>query len=147
MRGKRIAVFAACAAMALPFVAHGQTMRVWKDGVQLYSVDVNDVDSMSFMTGEDRARAMVPDLYANIRWHFGYEWAHGITLYGTDEFTNAADLTSEPWNTYDERLSAEDCTRDRGAANANCPAVSELWNVMYYGISAANTLIVHAKYI
>ena len=30
-------------------------------------------------------------LYANIRWHFGYEWAYGITLYGCDEFTNGAD--------------------------------------------------------
>ena len=26
-------------------------------------------------------------LYGNIRWHFGYEWAYGVTLYGTDEFT------------------------------------------------------------
>ena len=40
-------------------------------------------------------------LYGNIRWHFGYEWAYGITLYGTDEFTNGSDLTAEPWNTYD----------------------------------------------
>ena len=24
-------------------------------------------------------------LYGNIRWHFGYEWAYGITLYGTDD--------------------------------------------------------------
>ena len=45
-------------------------------------------------------------LYGNIRWHFGYEWAYGITLYGTDEFTNGADLTAEPWNTYDSRLSS-----------------------------------------
>ena len=38
-------------------------------------------------------------LYGNIRWHFGYEWAYGITLYGTDEFTNGSDLTAEPRNT------------------------------------------------
>lgn len=61
-------------------------------------------------------------LYGNIRWHFGYEWAYGITLYGTDEFTNGSDLTAEPWNTYDSRLNPLDCTKANGAANNNCPA-------------------------
>lgn len=59
-------------------------------------------------------------LYGNIRWHFGYEWAYGITLYGTDEFTNGSDLTAEPWNTYDSRLNPLDCTKANGAANNNC---------------------------
>ncbi|MDH6313157.1 hypothetical protein M2137_001944 [Parabacteroides sp. PFB2-10] len=80
-------------------------------------------------------------LYGNIRWHFGYEWAYGITLYGTDEFTSAADLTAEPWNSYDNRLQPLDCTKALGAANNNCPPVSALWNQMYYGISTANTII------
>ena len=35
----------------------------------------------------DGALAMAAGLYGNIRWHFGYEWAYGITLYGADEFT------------------------------------------------------------
>ena len=83
-------------------------------------------------------------LYANIRWHFGYEWAYGITLYGTDEFTNGADLTAEPWNTYDSRLQSMDCTQANGAANKNCPPVSGLWDQMYYGISTANTIITYA---
>lgn len=91
-------------------------------------------------TGEG-ALAMAAGLYGNIRWHFGYEWAYGITLYGTDEFTNGADLTSEPWNTYDTRLNPLDCTTANGAANANCPGVSGLWDQMYYGISTANLLI------
>ena len=60
-------------------------------------------------------------LYGNIRWHFGYEWAYGITLYGTDEFTNGSDLTAEPWNTYDSRLNPLNCTKANGAANDNCP--------------------------
>ena len=62
-------------------------------------------------------------LYGNIRWHFGYEWAYGITLYGTDEFTNGSDLTAEPWNTYDSRLNPLNCTKANGAANNNCPGV------------------------
>lgn len=83
-------------------------------------------------------------LYANIRWHFGYEWAYGITLYGADEFTMGADNTSEPWNTYDSRLNPMDCTPDNGAPNKNCPPVSGLWNQMYYGISSANLVIASA---
>ena len=83
-------------------------------------------------------------LYGNIRWHFGYEWAYGITLYGTDEFTNGADLTAEPWNTYDSRLSSLNCEPANGAANKNCPPVSGLWDQMYYGISSANLVIASA---
>ena len=95
---------------------------------------------------EDEAGAlkMAAGLYGNIRWHFGYEWAYGITLYGCDEFTNGADLTSEPWNTYDSRLNPQDCTPALGAANNNCPAVSALWDEMYYGISTANLVIAKA---
>lgn len=93
----------------------------------------------------DGAISMAAGLYANIRWHFGYEWAYGITLYGCDEFTNGADLTSEPWNTYDNRLNPLDCTKANGAANNNCPPVSGLWNQMYYGISTANLVIDKAQ--
>ncbi|NDW11447.1 RagB/SusD family nutrient uptake outer membrane protein [Bacteroides sp. 214] len=83
-------------------------------------------------------------LYGNIRWHFGYEWAYGITLYGTDEFTNGSDLTAEPWNVYDNRLGAMDCTPATGAANKNCPPVSGLWDQMYFGIATANQIITYA---
>lgn len=93
------------------------------------------------LNSEDGALKMAAGLYANLRWHFGYEWAYGITLYGCDEFTNGADLTSECWNTYDSRLNPLDCTVALGAANNNCPAVSALWNEMYYGISTANLVI------
>lgn len=91
-------------------------------------------------TGEG-ALSIAAGLYGNIRWHFGFEWAYGITLYGTDEFTNGADLTSEPWNTYDNRLNPLDCSTANGAANGNCPGVSALWDEMYYGISTANLVI------
>ena len=92
---------------------------------------------------EDEAGAlqMLAGLYGNIRWHFGYEWAYGINLYGCDEFTNGADLTSECWNTYDSRLNPQDLTPALGAANKNCPAVSALWDQMYYGISTANLVL------
>lgn len=80
-------------------------------------------------------------LYGNIRWHFGYEWAYGITLYGTDEFTMGGDNTSWIWNTYDPALNPANYTTALGAPNGNCPGVSALWDEMYYGIASANTII------
>ncbi|RXG12861.1 putative outer membrane starch-binding protein [Leeuwenhoekiella aestuarii] len=86
-------------------------------------------------------------LYGNIRWHFGYEWAYGITLYGTDEFTNANDLTNEMWNTYDNRLGPVGATTETGAANKNATSPAALWDQMYYGISSANIIIANAEII
>ena len=103
--------------------------------------DAGHMYSDALLEEEAGALKMAAGLYGNIRWHFGYEWAYGITLYGCDEFTNGADLTSEPWNTYDNRLNPQDCTPALGAANKNCPAVSALWDQMYYGISTANLII------
>ncbi|TRZ45059.1 RagB/SusD family nutrient uptake outer membrane protein [Robertkochia solimangrovi] len=84
-------------------------------------------------------------LYGNIRWHFGYEWAYGTTLYGTDEFTNANDLTNEMWNTYDNRLGPIGATPSTGAANNNATSPAALWDEMYYGISSANIIISKAE--
>ena len=58
-------------------------------------------------------------LYGNIRWHFGYEWAYGITLYGTDEFTMGNDNTSQPWNEYNNNLGPLNYTKAVGAPNNN----------------------------
>ncbi len=54
--------------------------------------------STEYFETEEGLEALTVSLYGNIRWHFGYEWAYGTTLYGTDEFTNANDLTNEMWN-------------------------------------------------
>ncbi len=79
-------------------------------------------------------------LYGNIRWHFGYEWAYGITLYGTDEFTNGNDLTSDAWNKYDSRFGPV-----VQGTNRNCPQPSALWDEVYYGIASCNTIIDKAE--
>ena len=97
--------------------------------------------STDYFETEQGVKDLATALYANIRWHFGYEWAYGITIYGCDEFTSAADLTAEPWNSYDNRLNSLDCTVELGAANKNCPGVSALWDQMYYGIATANMVI------
>ncbi|WP_281337425.1 RagB/SusD family nutrient uptake outer membrane protein [Flavobacterium eburneipallidum] len=92
-------------------------------------------------------QALTVSLYGNIRWHFGFEWSYGITLYGTDEFTNANDLTNELWNTYDRRLTPFRATTALGAANGNATGPEDLWNQMYYGISSANLIIANADKI
>lgn len=91
--------------------------------------------------------ALTVSLYGNIRWHFGYEWAYGITMYGTDEFTMGNDNTSEPWNAYNNNLGPLNYTKAVGAPNDNCPAVDALWNEMYYGIASCNTIISKANKI
>ena len=110
-------------------------------GKDFLKEDAGHLYTDALLEDETGALQMAAGLYANLRWHFGYEWAYGITIYGCDEFTNGADLTSEPWNTYDSRLNPLDCTPALGAANKNCPAVSALWDEMYYGISTANLVI------
>lgn len=91
--------------------------------------------------------SLVVSLYGNIRWHFGYEWAYGITLYGTDEFTMGNDNTSQPWNEYNNNLGPLNYTKAVGAPNDNCPAVDALWNEMYYGIASCNLIIDKAPMI
>lgn len=107
--------------------------------------DLTTKYSTQYFDTEEGLEALAVSLYGNIRWHFGYEWAYGITLYGTDEFTNANDLTAEPWNTYDTRLSPLNCTTALGAANGNCPFPDHLWNELYYGIASCNTIIAKAE--
>ena len=103
--------------------------------------------STQYFETAEGLEALAVSLYGNIRWHFGYEWAYGITLYGTDEFTNANDLTSECWNTYDNRFGPVAATPATGAANKNCPAPQALWDQLYYGIASCNTIIANADKI
>ncbi len=106
--------------------------------------DLTTKYSTDYFNTEQGLVDLTTSLYGNIRWHFGYEHAYGLTLYGTDEFTNANDLTNEPWNTYDNRLSPIDCKPETGAANGNCTKPGELWDQMYYGIASCNTIIAKA---
>ncbi|OXA76733.1 RagB/SusD family nutrient uptake outer membrane protein [Flavobacterium frigidimaris] len=103
--------------------------------------------STQYFETSEGLQALTVSLYGNIRWHFGSEWSYGTTLYGTDEFTNANDLTNEMWNTYDNRLGPAGATIATGAANANATLPSDLWDEMYYGIASCNTIIANADKI
>ncbi len=97
--------------------------------------------STQYFETEEGLESLAVALYGNIRWHFGYEWAYGVTQYGTDEFTTANDLTNEMWNTYDSRLNSSNPSTSTGAANANATGPSFLWTQLYFGISEANIII------
>ncbi len=109
--------------------------------------DLTTAYSTQYFETEEGLEALAVSLYGNIRWHFGYEWAYGTTLYGIDEFTHANDLTNEMWNTYDNRFGPIGATTATGAANKNATAPEFLWDQLYYGIASANTLIANADKI
>ncbi|WP_163397639.1 RagB/SusD family nutrient uptake outer membrane protein [Flavobacterium fluviatile] len=100
--------------------------------------------STAYFDTPEGLQALTVSLYGNIRWHFAFEWSYGTTLYGTDEFTNANDLTNEMWNKYDSRLNPAGSTVATGAANGNATSPADLWDQMYYGIASANTIIAKA---
>lgn len=88
------------------------------------------------------ALAMAAGLYGNLRWHFGYEWAYAITLYGADEFTMGSDETSLGWMDYN---TAE--MNPSGSTRRNHPNSGALWDELYFGISTCNLLLQKAPMI
>jgi len=102
--------------------------------------------STQYFETQEGLEGLAVALYGNLRWHFGYEWAYGVTQYGTDEFTTANDLTNEPWNTYDNRFGPVGATTATGAANKNCTSPAALWDQLYFGIASANKLIANQEY-
>ena len=109
--------------------------------------DLTTAYSTQYFETADGLEALAVSLYGNIRWHFGYEWAYGTTLYGADEFTHANDLTNEMWNTYDNRFGPIGSTPSTGSANGNATAPEYVWDQLYYGIASANRIIANADMI
>lgn len=124
----------------------GATLNVTSCKDSFLEEELTTAYSTAYFQTDEGLQSLAVALYGNLRWHFGYEWAYGITQYGTDEFTTANDLTNEPWNTYDNRLGPVGATPETGAANKNCTSPANLWDQLYFGISSANTLIANQEY-
>ena len=103
--------------------------------------------STQYFDTPEGLESLTVTLYANCRYFFGYDWAYSQVLYGTDEFTTGNDLTCEPWNTYDVRLTPSKATPATGAANNNCTDPAVWWDQLYYGIASANMVIDRAHII
>ncbi|MDR0543174.1 MAG: RagB/SusD family nutrient uptake outer membrane protein, partial [Dysgonamonadaceae bacterium] len=69
-------------------------------------------------------------MYQNLEFHFWNEWSYTMYNYGTDEMAVGNDGSREQYNSYTSALNP-----DSG------DGVSNLWESMYSGISAANTMI------
>lgn len=127
-------IYIGCATILLVFVT--------SCGEDFLDEELTTSYSTEYFETEEGLNALAVSLYANIRYHFAYEWAYGFTNYGTDEFSTGTDLTSEMWNTYDSRLAPY----VTGAANSNYPDPMQLWTNMYFGINNANILLGNADY-
>lgn len=90
----------------------------------------------NYLDTEEGLDALSASLYGNIRFFFAYDWAHGITQLGVDEFSVGTDASCDMWNNYDARLAPYVVT-----VNGNTPTAANLWDQMYYGIASANTVI------
>ena len=56
------------------------SIGLWSCGDDfLYEENTTAYTTQYFET-EEGLTALATSLYGNIRWHFGYEWAYGITL-------------------------------------------------------------------
>ncbi len=97
--------------------------------------------SADYFETEDGLNSLAIALYATPRFFFDYEWAYGMTNYGTDEFSTGTDLTNEMWNNYDSRLAAT----ITGGANANYTDPAFIWTNMYFGVNEANIVIANAE--
>lgn len=103
--------------------------------------DLTNKYSTDYFKTAEGLESLSVSLYGNIRWHFGFEWAYGITLYGTDDFSMGGDPTSWIWNTYDANFNPVNYTQ------ANVPGINALWDEMYYGIASCNTIIANAELV
>lgn len=79
-------------------------------------------------------------MYANLRFHFAYEWAFATTNYGVDEFRVGGDASNQMWNSYDGNF-----TSMITAVNVNTAMANTLWDNMYLNINTTNTLLEKAS--
>lgn len=95
--------------------------------------------STQYFESEEGLYSLATSLYANLRYHFAYEWAYSLTSYGCDEFAVGTDLSNQPWNFYDSRLAPF-------MEGPNLSLPSDPWDNMYYGIASSNTILAGERY-
>ena len=105
--------------------------------------DKTNAYSTKYFETEEGILSLAASLYESMRWEASNEWCYAPTLYGTDEWTSANDLSNTPWNFYDARFSP----MTSSAIQSNCASIAALWDEMYNGISKCNTLIASADKI
>ncbi|MDD4533479.1 MAG: RagB/SusD family nutrient uptake outer membrane protein [Prevotella sp.] len=92
--------------------------------------------STDYLNTNQGVDQLMVGLYNNLRFHYGFEWSYSTTNYGTDEFCVGADGSNAMWNDYISNLSSAIST-----VNINTTNAYDVWDNMYAGINAANTLL------
>lgn len=87
-------------------------------------------DNTATFETQDGIDRLAIGIYQNLEFHFWYEYGYTLWNYGTDEMAVGNDGAQEKYNSY---TSALDPSGNQG--------MTDLWNMMYSGISSANTLI------
>ena len=88
-----------------------------------------------FNTNEGVEQLMV-GMYQYLRYYYKHEAGYSMFNYGTDEYTEGADNSNHMWNNYGASLTPSVTT-----INVNTAKAESLWDYMYTGINAANTII------
>lgn len=88
-----------------------------------------------FKTNEG-VEALTVGLYQYLRFYVCSETGYSYYNYGTDEFTEGADNSNGMWNSYSTGLAPS-----VAAVNSNTVGANSLWDYMYIGINAANTVL------
>lgn len=127
----------------IAIVSTGIIFSVFSCSDEFLEEDLTTAYSEEYFETEEGLEYLATGLYAAPRFFYAYEWAYGLTNYGTDEFSVGTDLTNEMWNNYDSRLAAT----VTNAANSNYTEVEYFWEPMYYTINNANVLINNIDYI
>lgn len=99
--------------------------------------------STAYFETPEGIQALTKSLYGHLRWVGGYETlGYYQFLGGTDEFGIGTDACNEMWLTYDVRMAPMWVI-----VNGNTGTNATIWDEMYFGISAANTIIAAADKI
>lgn len=98
--------------------------------------DLTTKRSTQYFETNEGIESLAVGLYQYLRFYSTSEAGYSLMNYGTDEFTEGADNSNGPWNSYNSSLCP---TVVR--VNTNTVAAGTLWDYMYTGINIANTLI------
>ena len=92
--------------------------------------------STDYFNTNEGIEALSIGLYDYLRFYHCSEAGYSFMNYGTDEYSVGADNSNGMWNDYGASLSPSVT-----AVNSNTAYPETLWDYMYTGINAANTLI------
>lgn len=100
------------------------------------SEDLSTKRNTDFFNTNEGIESLTSALYQYLRFYVSTEVGYSYLNYGTDEYTEGFGNTNGMWNSYTSALAPSVAVVDGNTTNAN-----SLWDYMYIGINAANTIL------